>query len=73
MEEHNIMKRALELLHECCINGEKANKLDAQITEGMQAAEKECSITYWLSWDKITHNIMTRRNILRIVHSGLLT
>lgn len=67
------MRRALELLQGCYSDKEKADKLDAQITEGMLAAEKQCLITYQLPWDKITHDIMTRLNILRIVRSGLLT
>ena len=73
IDEHNIVRRALPLLHKCYFDPGKVNKLDEQITAGMLAAEKECLITYRLPWDDITHDLMTRINIIRMVLSGLRT
>ena len=73
MEEHNLLQRAMELLHECYFDADKANKLDEQITAGMLAAEKACLITYRLPWDRVTHDLMTRINILKTVLSQFKT
>ena len=71
--EHNIIRQAMEMMHVCYFDMVKVEILYSQITEGMLAAEKECLITYQLPWDEITHDLMTRVNILKIVLSGLKT
>ena len=63
----------MELRFEINFDKETADALDKQITEGMLAAEKKCLITYRLPWDEITHDLMTRKNILKAVLSGMKT
>ena len=68
--DHNIIKKARELVHSTYFDEEIVNKLNQIITEGMLAAKKECKHMYRLPWDMITHYTMTKLNILRCMISA---
>lgn len=55
IDDHNVTKKARELIYSVNFDKDNANKLDQIITKGKLIAEKECEHTYRLPWDKVTH------------------
>ena len=62
--EHNLLKKACECQHKVYFPPELAEEINEILTAGMIATEKQCQVSYCLSWDKETNAVMTVYNIV---------
>ena len=63
--EHNLLKKARECQHKAFFSPEMAESIDEILTAGMLAAEKQCQVSYHLSWENETNAVMTAYNIVQ--------
>ena len=71
IEDHNLERKALELLKQPGFTHKAVNVLDDIITAAILAAQQKCSTNYRILWCEETHEIMNAIYILQIHLSAL--